>query len=46
MLKKWMCIMLSLAVLLSAGLMTAAFAEGNGITEKYDIMPMYAECQS
>ena len=34
MLKKWMCIMLSLAVLLSAGLMTAAFAEENGITEK------------
>ena len=34
MMKKWMCIMLSLAVLLSTGTMTAAFAEEAGITEK------------
>lgn len=34
MMKKWMCIILSLAVLLGTGPMTAAFAEGNGITEK------------
>ena len=34
MMKKWMCIILSLVVLLSAGPMTAAIAEGNGITEK------------
>ena len=34
MMKKWMCIILSLAVLLGTGPMTAAFAEDNGITEK------------
>ena len=34
MMKKWLCIILSLVVLLSAGPMTAAIAEGNGITEK------------
>ena len=34
MMKKWMCIMLSLAVLLSTGPVTAAWAEADGITEK------------
>ena len=34
MMKKWMCIILSLAVLLCTGPMAAAFAEGSGITEK------------
>ncbi len=34
MMKKWMCVILSVAVLMSTGTMTAAFAEENGITAR------------